>query len=49
MGEGKIYTVNAAAQAKGAPLEGEICLGYDLKCTWLFALFDVCDGKASIS
>ena len=47
MVEGKIYAMNAVCSHKGAPLEEGTLLGYDLKCPWHFALFDVRNGKVS--
>ena len=45
--EGKIYAMNAVCSHKGAPLEEGTLMGYDLKCPWHFALFDVRNGKVS--
>jgi nitrite reductase/ring-hydroxylating ferredoxin subunit len=45
--EDKIYAMNAVCSHKGAPLEEGTLLGYDLKCPWHFALFDVRNGKVS--
>ena len=47
MVEGKVYAINAVCSHKGAPLEEGTLLGYDLKCPWHFALFDVRNGKVS--
>jgi nitrite reductase/ring-hydroxylating ferredoxin subunit len=47
MVEGKVYAMNAICSHKGAPLEEGTLLGYDLKCPWHFALFDVRNGKVS--
>ena len=47
MVEGKVYAMNAVCSHKGAPLEEGTLLGYDLKCRWHFALFDVRNGKVS--
>jgi nitrite reductase/ring-hydroxylating ferredoxin subunit len=47
MVEDKIYAMNAVCSHKGAPLEEGTLLGYDLKCPWHFALFDVRNGKVS--
>ncbi len=47
MVEGKVYAMNSICTHKGAPLEEGILLGYDLKCPWHFALFDVRNGKVS--
>lgn len=47
MVEDKVYAINAVCSHKGAPLEEGTLLGYDLKCPWHFALFDVRNGKVS--
>jgi nitrite reductase/ring-hydroxylating ferredoxin subunit len=47
MVEGKVYAMNAVCSHKGAPLEEGTLMGYDLKCPWHFALFDVRNGKVS--
>ena len=47
MVEDKVYAMNAVCSHKGAPLEEGTLLGYDLKCPWHFALFDVRNGKVS--
>jgi nitrite reductase/ring-hydroxylating ferredoxin subunit len=47
MVEGKVYAMNSVCSHKGAPLEEGTLLGYDLKCPWHFALFDVRNGKVS--
>ncbi len=47
MVEGKVYAMNSICTHKGAPLEEGTLLGYDLKCPWHFALFDVRNGKVS--
>ena len=47
MVEGKVYAMNSICSHKGAPLEEGTLLGYDLKCPWHFALFDVRNGKVS--
>ena len=39
--------MNAVCTHKGAPLEEGTLLGYDIKCPWQFALFDVRNGKVS--
>lgn len=49
MVEDKVYAMNAVCSHKGAPLEEGTLLGYDLKCPWHFALFDVRNGKVSAS
>jgi nitrite reductase/ring-hydroxylating ferredoxin subunit len=45
--ESKAYAMNAVCSHKGAALEEGTILGYDLKCPWHFALFDVRNGKVS--
>ena len=47
MVEGKVYAMNAVCTHKAAPLEEGTLLGYDLKCPWHFALFDIRNGKVS--
>jgi nitrite reductase/ring-hydroxylating ferredoxin subunit len=47
MVEGKVYAMNSICSHKGAPLEEGTLFGYDLKCPWHFALFDVRNGKVS--
>lgn len=47
MVEGNVYAMNAVCSHKGAPLEEGTLMGYDLKCPWHFALFDVRTGKVS--
>lgn len=49
MVEDKVYAMNAVCSHKGAPLEEGTLLGYELKCPWHFALFDVRNGKVSAS
>jgi len=39
--------MNAVCTHKGAPLEEGTLLGYDIKCPWQFAFFDVRNGKVS--
>jgi nitrite reductase/ring-hydroxylating ferredoxin subunit len=47
MVEGKIYAIDQICTHEGGPLdEGEI-KGYDLKCPWHYAVFDVRNGKVS--
>ena len=47
MVEGKVYAVDEICTHKGGPLdEGELN-GYDLKCPWHYAVFDVRNGKVS--
>ena len=45
--EGKVYAIDEICTHKGGPLdEGELN-GYDLKCPWHYAVFDVRNGKVS--
>jgi nitrite reductase/ring-hydroxylating ferredoxin subunit len=47
MVEGKVYAIDEICTHEGGPLdEGELN-GYDLKCPWHYAVFDVRDGKVS--
>jgi nitrite reductase/ring-hydroxylating ferredoxin subunit len=47
MVEGKVYAMdNICTHRKGPLNEGEL-KGYDLKCPWHYAVFDVRDGKVS--
>jgi nitrite reductase/ring-hydroxylating ferredoxin subunit len=47
MVEGKVYAVDEICTHEGGPLdEGELN-GYDLKCPWHYAVFDVRNGKVS--
>jgi len=47
MVDGKVYTVDEICTHEGGPLdEGELN-GYDLKCPWHYAMFDVRNGKVS--
>jgi nitrite reductase/ring-hydroxylating ferredoxin subunit len=47
MVEGKIYAMDNVCTHQGGPLnEGEL-KGYDLKCPWHYAVFDVRNGKVS--
>ena len=43
----KCIAMNAVCTHKGAPLEEGTLLGYDIKCPWQFAVFDVRNGKVS--
>jgi nitrite reductase/ring-hydroxylating ferredoxin subunit len=47
MVESKVYAMDAVCSHKGAPLEEGTLMGYDLKCPWHFALFDVRNGNVS--
>jgi nitrite reductase/ring-hydroxylating ferredoxin subunit len=45
MVEGKVYAIDEICTHEGGPLdEGELN-GYDLKCPWHYAVFDVRNGK----
>ena len=47
MVEGKIYAIDEICTHERGPLdEGELS-GYDLKCPWHYAVFDVRNGKVS--
>ena len=47
MVEGKVYAIDEVCTHEGGPLdEGELN-GYDLKCPWHYAVFDVRNGKVS--
>lgn len=47
MVEGKIYAIDEICTYEGGPLdEGELD-GYNLKCPWHYAVFDVRNGKVS--
>ena len=47
MVEGKVYAIDEICTHEGGPLdEGELN-GYDLKCPWHYALFDVRNGIVS--
>ena len=47
MVEGKVYAIDEDCTHEGGPLdEGELN-GYDLKCPWHYAVFDVRNGKVS--
>jgi nitrite reductase/ring-hydroxylating ferredoxin subunit len=47
MVEGKVYAIDEICTHEGGPLdEGELN-GYDLKCPWHYAVFDVRNGKFS--
>jgi nitrite reductase/ring-hydroxylating ferredoxin subunit len=47
MVEGKIYAIDEICTHEGGPLdEGELD-GYNLKCPWHYAVFDVRNGKVS--
>ena len=45
--DGKIYAIDNECTHQGGPLnEGELN-GYDLKCPWHYAVFDIRDGRVS--
>lgn len=44
--EGKIYAINSVCTHKQGPLEEGMLEGYNVRCPWHFAAFDVRDGKA---
>jgi nitrite reductase/ring-hydroxylating ferredoxin subunit len=47
MVEGEVYAIDEICTHEGGPLdEGELN-GYDLKCPWHYAVFDVRNGKVS--
>ena len=47
MVEGKVYAIDEICTHEGGPLdEGELN-GYDLKCPWHYAVFDVRNGRVS--
>src|SRR5919108_4361516 len=47
MVEGKVYAIDEICTHEGGPLdEGELD-GYNLKCPWHYAVFDVRNGKVS--
>ena len=47
MVEGKVYAIDEICTHEAGPLdEGELN-GYDLKCPWHYAVFDVRNGKVS--
>ena len=47
MVEGKIYAMDAVCSHEGGPLEDGTLDGYELKCPWHYALFDVRNAKVS--
>ena len=47
MVEGKIYAIDAVCTHRGGPLEQGSLAGYNLKCPWHYAVFDVRNGKVS--
>ena len=47
MVKGKIYPMDAVCSHEGGPLEDGSLQGYELKCPWHYALFDVRNAKVS--
>ncbi|MEW6603619.1 MAG: Rieske 2Fe-2S domain-containing protein [Thermoproteota archaeon] len=47
MVQGKIYAMDAVCSHEGAPLEDGTLDGFELKCPWHYALFDVRTAKVS--
>jgi ferredoxin-NADP reductase/nitrite reductase/ring-hydroxylating ferredoxin subunit len=45
--KGKIYAMDAVCSHEGGPLEDGTLEGYELKCPWHYALFDVRNAKVS--
>src|SRR5918912_617427 len=44
---GKIYAMDAVCSHEGGPLEDGTLQGYELKCPWHYAIFDVRNAKVS--
>src|SRR5918912_22940 len=44
---GKIYAMDAVCSHEGGPLEEGTLEGYELKCPWHYAIFDVRNAKVS--
>lgn len=44
---GKVYAMDAVCSHEGGPLEEGTLEGYELKCPWHYAVFDVRNGKVS--
>jgi nitrite reductase/ring-hydroxylating ferredoxin subunit len=44
---GKVYAMDAVCSHEGGPLEEGTLEGYELKCPWHYALFDVRNAKVS--
>ena len=44
---GKVYAMDAVCSHEGGPLEDGSLEGYELKCPWHYALFDVRNAKVS--
>ena len=45
--QGKVYAMDAVCSHEGGPLEDGSLEGYELKCPWHYALFDVRNAKVS--
>src|SRR5215216_293882 len=44
---GKVYAMDAVCSHEGGPLEEGTLQGYELKCPWHYAIFDVRNAKVS--
>jgi nitrite reductase/ring-hydroxylating ferredoxin subunit len=47
MVNGQIYAINSICSHQSGPLEQGTLDGYNLKCSWHYAVFDVRNGKVS--
>jgi nitrite reductase/ring-hydroxylating ferredoxin subunit len=47
MANGKVYAVDAVCSHEGGPLEEGTLEGYNLTCSWHYAIFDVRNAKVS--
>ena len=47
MVQGKVYAMDAVCSHEGGPLEDGSLEGYELKCPWHYALFDIRNAKVS--
>jgi glycine betaine catabolism B len=47
MVQGKVYAMDAVCSHEGGPLEDGVLEGYELKCPWHYALFDIRNAKVS--
>ena len=47
MVNGQIHAINSVCSHQGGPLEQGTLDGYNLKCPWHYAVFDVRNGKVS--
>jgi nitrite reductase/ring-hydroxylating ferredoxin subunit len=45
MVNGKVYAMDAVCSHEGGPLEEGTLEGYELKCPWHYAIFDVRNAK----